>query len=113
MMQRERRSAMALLRVACMAAVLFCALFSANAQDGNYPERPIHIVVPASPGGVTDILARAIGQHLTELWKERIIVDNRAGAGNQIAAEILAKEAPDGYTLLVSAEATPVINPYL
>ena len=104
---------MALLRVACMAAVLFCALFSAKAQDGNYPERPIHIVVPASPGGVTDILARAIGQHLTELWKQPVVVDNRAGAGNQIAAEIVANAAPDGYTLLISAEATLVINPYL
>ena len=104
---------MALLRVAWAMALLLCKLASANAQDASYPERPIHIVVPATPGGVTDILARAIGQHLTELWKERIIVDNRAGAGNQIAAEIVANAAPDGYTLLVSAEATLVINPYI
>src|SRR3974377_103801 len=107
------RSVMALLRVACAMARLLGTRAPANTQDASYPERPIHIVVPATPGGVTDILARAIGQHLTELWKERVIVDNRAGAGNQIAAEIVANAAPDGYTLLVSAEATLVINPYL
>jgi tripartite-type tricarboxylate transporter receptor subunit TctC len=104
---------MTLLRFACMFVAGLYTLSSANAQDITYPERPIHIVVPAAPGGVTDILARAIGQHLAALWKEPVVVDNRAGAGNQIAAEIVTNSAPDGYTLLLSAEATFVINPYL
>src|SRR5215471_15251064 len=103
---------MALLPTARVVAALLCTLVSANAQSANYPDKPIHIVVPAAPGGVTDILARALGQRLTELWNEQVIVENRAGANNQIAAEVVAKAAPDGYTLLVSAEATFVINPY-
>jgi tripartite-type tricarboxylate transporter receptor subunit TctC len=104
---------MTVLRTALAAAAFICATVLANAQSTNYPDKPIHIVVPAAPGGVTDILARALGQQLTELWKEQIVVENRAGANNQIAAEIVAKSAPDGYTLFVSAEATFVINPYL
>jgi tripartite-type tricarboxylate transporter receptor subunit TctC len=104
---------MALLPTARAVAALLCMVVSANAQSVNYPEKPIHIVVPAAPGGVTDILARAIGQRLTELWKEQIIVENRGGASNQIAAEVVAKAPPDGYTLLLSAEATFVINPYI
>ena len=105
---------MALLPTARAVAVVLCmVVVSANAQSVNYPEKPIHIVVPAAPGGVTDILARALGQRLTELWNEQVIIENRAGANNQIAAEIVAKAPPDGYTLLVSAEATFVINPYI
>ena len=104
---------MALLPTTRAVFALLCTLITANAQSTNYPTKPIHIVVPAAPGGVTDILARALGQHLTGLWNEQIVIENRAGANNQIAAEIVAKAAPDGYTLLVSAEATFVINPYL
>lgn len=104
---------MALLPTARAVAVLLCMLVPANAQTTKYPEKPIHIVVPAAPGGVTDILARALGQRLTEMWNEQIVIENRAGANNQIAAEVVAKAAPDGYTLLVSAEATFVINPYI
>ena len=104
---------MTLLRMVCAATAFFCMLATALAQDANYPNRPIHIIVPATPGGVTDILARALGQQLTGLWNAQIVVENRAGANNQIAAEIVAKSPPDGYTLFVSAEATFVINPYL
>ena len=104
---------MALLRTACTAAALLCTLVAAQAQTANYPDKPIHIIVPAAPGGVTDIVARAMGQRFTELWNAQVVVENRAGANNQIAAEIVAKAVPNGYTLFVSAEATFVINPYL
>ena len=100
-------------RTALAVAALLCTLASAPAQGANYPERPIHVIVPAAPGGVTDVVARAVGQQLTEMWKEQVVIENRAGANNQIAAEIVAKAAPDGYTLFVSPEATFVINPYL
>jgi tripartite-type tricarboxylate transporter receptor subunit TctC len=86
-------------------------LATAAAQETAYPSKPIHIVVPASPGGVTDILARALGQRLAETWRQQIIVENRAGANNIIAAEYVAKAAPDGYTLLLSSEGTFVTNP--
>jgi tripartite-type tricarboxylate transporter receptor subunit TctC len=83
------------------------------AHGQPYPSRPITFVVPASPGGVTDIVARALGQKLTEAWGQQIIVENKPGATNQIAAEYVAAAAGDGYTLLVSPEATFVINPSL
>jgi tripartite-type tricarboxylate transporter receptor subunit TctC len=78
-----------------------------------YPSKPITIVVPAAPGGVTDVVARKLGQKLTEAWGQPIIVENKPGATNQIAAEYVAAAEGDGYTLLVSPEATFVINPSL
>lgn len=83
----------------------------AMAQESGYPSKPIRIVVPATSGGVTDILARALGQRLTETWGQQVIADNKPGANNIIAAEYVAKAAPDGYTLLLTPEATFVINP--
>jgi len=83
------------------------------AHGETYPTKPITMVVPAAPGGVTDIVARTVGQKLAEAWGQQIIVENKPGATNQIAAEYVAGAAPDGYTLLVSPEATFVINPSL
>jgi tripartite-type tricarboxylate transporter receptor subunit TctC len=83
------------------------------AHGETYPTKPITMVVPAAPGGVTDIVARTLGQKLAEAWGQQIIVENKPGATNQIAAEYVAGSAPDGYTLLVSPEATFVINPSL
>ena len=74
----------------------------AHAQQ-DYPVRPIRIVVPSSPGGGTDILARQIAQKLTERWGQQVIVDNRPGAGQMIGIELVAKAAPDGYTLVMTA----------
>ncbi len=99
------------LRTAWAAAALLCVLTSAHAQNSNYPSKPIHFIVPAAPGGVTDIVARALAQQLTEIWNEQVIVDNRPGANNQIAAEIVANSPADGNTLFVSPEATFVMNP--
>jgi tripartite-type tricarboxylate transporter receptor subunit TctC len=94
-------------------AVLGAALAASGARAQTYPNKPITILVPAAPGGVTDIVARALGQKLTEAWGQQVVIENKSGANNQIAAEAAAKAAPDGYTLLLTAEATFVINPSL
>jgi len=97
-------------------SVLFLACFVAvavSAQEQGYPSRPIRIVVPAAPGGVTDALGRALSQQFTRTWGQQAVVENRAGANNIIAAEHVAKSAPDGYTLFLTPEPTFVINPSL
>ncbi len=84
--------------VATIAAL--CAL-QASAQE--FPARAIRIVVPSSPGGGTDILARQIATRLTERWGQQVVVDNRPGAGQMIGLELVAKAPADGYTLVVTA----------
>ncbi len=83
------------------------------AQPAAYPTKPIRLVVPFTPGGSTDILARAIGQELTKAWGQSVIVDNVPGAGGAIGADKVAKAAPDGYTLLMGHIGTLAVNPSL
>ena len=87
-----------------------------NAQSTStvpYPSKPIRLVVPFTPGGSTDILARAVAQELTKAWGQAVIVDNVPGAGGAIGAEKVAKAAPDGYTLLMGHIGTLAVNPSL
>jgi tripartite-type tricarboxylate transporter receptor subunit TctC len=88
--------------------------FAASAQPAPaYPAKPIRLVVPFAPGGITDILARALGQRLAEAWGQQVVVENRPGANSQVGAEVVARATPDGYTLMVSADTTFVMNPHL
>ena len=95
-------------RFACAALALVSAA-PAVAQN-SYPTRPIRIVVPSSPGGGLDFIARAIGQQLTAAWGQSVVTDNRAGAGGTLGPDLVAKAAPDGYTLLV-VSASFAVNP--
>ena len=81
-----------------LAFMLSCATSGVLAQK-DYPTRPIRFLVGVVPGGATDILARAIGQKLGENWRQQVVIDNRPGANQIIAAELTSKAAPDGYTL--------------
>ena len=96
----------------CLAALalVFCPV---NLYAQSYPQRPLRLIVPFAPSGPTDILARALGQHLTEKWGQQIIIDNRPGAGGNIGTELAARAQADGYTLLMGTVATHGINPSL
>jgi tripartite-type tricarboxylate transporter receptor subunit TctC len=82
---------------------MLCALpLTAAAQVGDYPNKPIRMLTPAQPGGGTDILARGFGAKLADIFKQQVVVDNRASASGILAAEITMKAAPDGYTLFMT-----------
>jgi tripartite-type tricarboxylate transporter receptor subunit TctC len=84
------------------AAILAAMLLGAHAFAQSYPARPVRMVVPFAAGGAVDTVARAMGQKLVETWKQPMLVDNRPGAGGNIAADHVAKAAGDGYTLLIT-----------
>ncbi len=92
--------------VASMAAGAF------TAARADYPERPIHMVVPFAPGGGTDVTVRIVGPRLTELLGQPIVVDYKPGAGTMIGTEFTAHAAPDGYTIMI-ASASHALNPSL
>jgi tripartite-type tricarboxylate transporter receptor subunit TctC len=92
-------------------ALAVATLPAALAQ--NYPTRPIRIIAQFTPGTSTDILARVIGQKLTETWGQQVVVDNRPGAGGVVGTELGAKAAPDGYTLTMAVSSAFGINPTL
>ena len=100
-----------ILRPLILLAGLMSGLLSAQAQP--YPSKPVHIIVAYPAGGATDVIARAVAQRLSELWSQPVVVENKGGAGTQIGAEYVAKAAPDGYTLLATADATFAFNPAL
>jgi tripartite-type tricarboxylate transporter receptor subunit TctC len=79
----------------------------------NYPNKPIRMIVPFTPGGSTDILARSIGQELTKAWGQSVVIENVPGAGGSIGADKVAKAAGDGYTLLMGHIGTLAVNPSL
>ena len=100
----------------------FLALASAAVATGtmprdvwsqSYPASPVRVIVPYPPGGTTDLIARNVSFALGNLWGQTIVVENKAGAGTLIGTETVARAPPDGYTLLATAEATFVVNPYV
>lgn len=88
-------------------------LFAQGAAAQEYPTKPIRMVVPFAPGGPTDIVGRAVSQRLTETLGQTVVVDNRAGAGGVVGADLVAKSPPDGYTMLLCSTGAMAINPSL
>ncbi len=96
------------------ALVLWIGVAGASAaQTPPYPSRQVTLVVTSVPGGVTDVVGRALAQALTQAWGQQVIVENKGGAAHIIGAEAVAKSAPDGYTLLVGESGTFTVNPTL
>ncbi|HYG53717.1 MAG TPA: tripartite tricarboxylate transporter substrate binding protein [Burkholderiales bacterium] len=98
-----------------MKNLLLCALivFCASAAAQGYPSRPVRLVVGFTPGGAADFVARAFQEPLGRALGQPIVVDNRPGAGSSIAAEHVAKSAPDGYTVLIASPSSILVNPLL
>jgi tripartite-type tricarboxylate transporter receptor subunit TctC len=88
-------------------------LCAAGAYSQAYPTRPVRIIVPFAPGGATDIVTRIVGQKLTETWGQTIVVDNRAGAGGNVGAELAAKATADGYTLFMPSGSVVTANKHM
>ncbi len=103
----DLRTAAALLITAALAVA------TAPARADNYPSKTITIIAPASPGGVTDPLARMLAQRFIADWGAQAIVENKPGANNQVAAEYVARQPGDGYTLFIGPETTFIVNPTL
>lgn len=94
------------------AAALALAAPAVARGQGGYPDKQIRMVIPFAPGGTTDLLARAVGQHMSQTWGQPVVADNRAGANGVVAGEIVAKSPGDGYTLSMVAMGH-AINPLL
>jgi tripartite-type tricarboxylate transporter receptor subunit TctC len=105
----RRRVFAATLALAASSVAAPCAL----AQTGDYPNRPVRVLVAFTAGGTTDILARAVSQKLTERMKQSFVIDNKPGGGGNIGTELAARAAPDGYTLIVNSVGPIAVNPSL
>jgi tripartite-type tricarboxylate transporter receptor subunit TctC len=92
---------------------LFGALLAASASAQGWPEKPVKFIVPFSPGGATDISARLLGQRLSEIWGQQVIIENRAGAGGTLGAAEAARAAPDGYTLFFPSGSVITANQHI
>jgi tripartite-type tricarboxylate transporter receptor subunit TctC len=92
----------------CLLAAMLGGAMGAAAQD--FPSRTVKIIVPQTPGGASDTLARIVGQKLAEKWGQPVVIENRAGAGGNVGTEVVASSPADGYTLLMSYVGTQAIN---
>ena len=104
------------MRSSCCAPIILFAL-TAAAQHATYaqayPSKPVRMIVPFTPGGSTDVIARVIAQKISESMGVQVVIDNRAGAGGNIGVEMAAKSPPDGYTLVMGHIGTMAVNPTL
>src|SRR3972149_9018827 len=96
-----------------MLATFWLAEVTGQALADDYPSRPLRLIISSPPGGTADVLGRLVGQKLSESFGQQIVIDNRAGGGGNIGAEIVVRSAPDGYTLLLGQTQTLAVNPTL
>ena len=94
-------------------ALLAGGVFASAASAQAWPAKPVRVVVAFTAGGTTDILARSIGQQLSEKLKQPFVIDNKPGAGGDLGTELVVRSAPDGYTLMVNSVGPIAVNPTL
>ena len=104
---------MKLIDVICCVLLAALVNVSAAAHAQSYPNKPIRMVVPWPAGGITDVIARAVGLHFAEALGQQVVIDNRPGAGSTLGAALVAKAVPDGYTLLMNDLGGHCISPSL
>src|ERR1044072_375032 len=97
---------------ALVTAIAACLVAIPSAHAQPYPQKPVRIVVPYSAGGPVDVLTRGLAQRLSELWGQPVIVDNKPGGNEIVAAQSVASAAPDGYTLMMASDATLTLNQF-
>src|ERR1700743_127023 len=100
---------MRMVRTLLIGLSVLLARMAASAQD--FPNRQIRLIVPFPPGGPNDIIARLVGQRMSELFKQTIIIDNRSGPAGVLGTDVVAKAAPDGYTIGIVSASAIVITP--
>ena len=94
-------------------ALIFAALFGFTAHAQSWPQKPVRFIVPFAPGGATDIAARMLGEKLTQIWGQSVVIENRAGAGGALGAAEAARAAPDGYTLFFPSGSVMTANQHV
>ncbi|MGQ0652404.1 MAG: Bug family tripartite tricarboxylate transporter substrate binding protein [Betaproteobacteria bacterium] len=94
-------------------AVFLAAFFAASVHAQNWPQKPVRFIVPFPPGGATDISARLLGEKLTEIWGQQVVIENRGGAGGGVGAAEAARAAPDGYTLFFPSGSVVTANQHI
>src|SRR5205085_9752838 len=94
-------------------ALICAALVSVTASAQPWPQKPVRFIVPFAPGGATDIAARMLGEKLTQLWGQTVLIENRAGAGGALGAAEAARAAPDGYTLFFPSGSVMTANQHV
>src|SRR5664280_202408 len=99
--------------IAALSLALAAASIGMNPACAAYPDKPVRVIVPFAPGGATDVVARSLASRLSQMWSQPVVVENKPGAGGNIGADVVAKAAADGYTILLASPAEIVINPHL
>jgi tripartite-type tricarboxylate transporter receptor subunit TctC len=103
-----RRHVIALAAAQAFVPPLFVGAARAQTRPTNFPNRPVHLVVPVAAGGPTDIVARMLGDKLSKMWGQQVVVENKGGAGTNIGNEYVARSGPDGYTVLFATASLAV-----
>ena len=93
--------------------LLLLCFFVATVQAQGWPQRPVHVIVPFAPGGASDLMPRIVGERLSPMWGQPVVIENRPGAAGNIGMEAGARAAPDGYTLLAAPNGNLVVNPHM